>query len=356
LDLAAELIRLDHEVHLVYSPIRAAGWFENSAAEITSLQVYRVKMSRKPGLRDIGACFQLRRLLRQLGPFDIIHGHSSKGGALIRLAARGFGAKLVYTPHAFITLDPTLNPVKRTIFGIAERVLAKLGHGVICVSEEERDHAMTLGIRPDQCFIVHNGLAPMKHADREEIRRQWGVEPDAVCAGFVGRLSHQKAVERLIEAFTVIYAHHQRLHLVIVGDGPNLDSVKRLTEELGITNRTIFTGTANGAAQMAGLDLYVMASLYEAFPYALLEAASRGLPIVATAVGGAKAVVKNGVSGFVVPQDRMDEFAGHMGELTSDIDARRNMARESRKIAGRFTVERMAEQTIGVYTALLADS
>ena len=158
---------------------------------------------------------------------------------------------------------------------MAERLLAMLGDGVICVSEEEREHALTLGIRPERCFVVHNGLAPLPPADREEIRRDWGVESDAVCAGFVGRLSEQKAVERLVEAFAVVYANHPKLHLVIVGDGPNADDARRLVERLGIADRTIFTGTANGAEQMAGLDLYAMASRYEAFPYVLIESVTR---------------------------------------------------------------------------------
>jgi glycosyltransferase involved in cell wall biosynthesis len=192
----------------------------------------------------------------------------------------------------------------------------------------------------------------MEPAPRSEIRRKWGVDSDAVCAGFVGRLSRQKAVDRLIEAFADIYADQERLHLVIVGDGPASSTMRDLAERLGVADRTIFTGAANGAAQMVGMDFYVMASRYEAFSYALLEAAGRALPIIATQVGGVSAVVNDGVNGYIIAQDRMDGFGQRMAQLSASAAQRSAMARESSKLAERYTVRRMVDETTEIYSLL----
>jgi len=123
-------------------------------------------------------------------------------------------------------------------------------------------------------------------------------------------------------------------------------------ERLGVADRTIFTGAANGVTQMLGMDFYVSASRYEAFSYALVEAAGRELPIVSTRVGGATAVVTDGVNGFLVAEDRMERFPQCMTALALDEGKRRAMASASLAAAERFTVERMAAETAEIYARL----
>lgn len=349
LDLAEGLLESGHSVALVFSMDRAERWFATRAAGLTGLRLHRVRMSRRPCLGDIRAGWQIRRVIREDGPFDIVHGHSSKAGALARVAALGTGAAAVYTPHAFITLDPDLGTVARYAYGIAERVLARLGSAVICVSENERQHALELGIDADKLACVPNGLKPLPVANRRAARRELRLADNQVCVGFVGRISHQKAVDRLLSAVANIRRRLAELRLVIVGDGPELDASRRLADNLGIGAITTFTGAADGVQLMAGFDVFALSSRYEGFPYVLLEASARGLPIVTTDIGGAAAVVEPGRSGFIVSQSELRPLEARMEEICRDDQLRLEMGMRSREIAETFSVESMVSETIGVY-------
>ena len=102
LDLAQGLIEEGHLVQVAFSSLRADKWFLDELGSIEGLRTHVIDMQRNPGPSDIGAALKLRKLIRGNGPFDIVHGHSSKAGALVRLAAVGLGCARVYTPHAFM--------------------------------------------------------------------------------------------------------------------------------------------------------------------------------------------------------------------------------------------------------------
>lgn len=355
-DLAAGLLQRHHQVCLAYSAVRAEPWFARAVRGMHLLCIHPIEMYRSPGWRDLRSAMALRRLIETHGPFDILHGHSSKAGALLRLATLGRQMPRVYTPHAFITLDPSQDRLRRAAYGGIERALAGLTDVIICVSQAERDHAERLGIDSQKLTVVHNGVAGGGHGDRDAARRQLGVERDAICIGFVGRLSPQKGVDRLIAAFGMADRQISRLRLVIVGDGPELPDLRALVRDLGLSQRVVFTGAVDGPALMPAFDVFALCSRYEAFPYVLLEAAAQGLPIVMTETGGAGTVVKNGHNGYAVPQGQIERLAARIVELARQPLLRRRMGEASRRVSTTFTLDAMVEETLTVYRRLLRDT
>jgi glycosyltransferase involved in cell wall biosynthesis len=314
-------------------------------------------MERAPGLRDVRAVRALRQLLAAQR-FDVVHGHSSKAGALARIACAGSGVPALYTPHAFVTLDPQLGAAARLLYGTTERILSWLGECVVCVSEEERHQALALGIAGRRLAVIPNGLAPLPAADRPAARRALGLDAQAVCVGFVGRLTPQKAVARLVAAFAQACPPGSPGRLVIVGDGPDRAALERQATELGVRDRVVLAGEADGPALMAGFDLFVLPSRYEAFPYVLLEAAARALPIITTQVGGAASVVRPGENGYIVPQAddaaaMVAALAAPIGALVRDPSRREALGRRSAAIAGGLGVDAMVERTVALYREVL---
>ncbi|MEO7387065.1 MAG: glycosyltransferase family 4 protein [Gammaproteobacteria bacterium] len=350
LDLARGLLALGHVVHLAWSPLRAEPQFP-AALGMPGLTTHAVPMTRGPGLRDVTAVRAVRVLLRHQR-FDIIHGHSSKAGALARLAALGSGVTAVYTPHALVTFDPSLGRAARAAYGLAERMLAGLGARVICVSVEERAHALTLGIPPSRLAVVPNGIGPLALADRTGARLALGIPDAAVCVGFVGRLSAQKAVLRLVDAFALACpSGASDARLALVGDGPERVALQHRAEALGIADRVVFAGHGDGPALMAGFDVFVLPSRYEGFPYVLLEAGQRSLPIITTAVGGASTVVHPGENGCILDATApvTESLADALRKLVADRTGREEMGRRSAGIVATLTVEAMVRQTVEVY-------
>ena len=355
-DLAAGLLAEGHDVEVAYSPLRADGWFLAELQALTGpgLVMHSIDMFRNPGLHDAKAARQLRALLKDCKPFDVVHGHSAKAGALVRLAGYGDPALKVYTPHAFITLDPELGAKKRLVYTVAERLLAPLADGIVCVSNEEKDHAESLGISSQLLVTIENGLAPLPDADREAARSTLGLKESDVCFGFVGRISGQKPVARLVLALQLLYTQCPNAVVVIVGEGPDYEDVQQLAQTLNIEDRVRFTGAADGQFLMAGFDVFVLPSSYEAFPYVYLEALARGLPIISTDVGGSAAVIDHGVNGYIVPQNKLELLTKYMAVLTEDCEMRGRMSQHSLEKSKQFTVKNMVANTIAVYKSLKA--
>jgi glycosyltransferase involved in cell wall biosynthesis len=161
-------------------------------------------------------------------------------------------------------------------------------------------------------------------------------------------------VHRLINAFAMALHADVSLRLLIVGDGPERAELEELARCLGIGPRVTFAGARNGVAAMAAFDIFALPSRYEAFPYVLLEAAARGLPIVMTETGGAHSVVRHEENGFVVPQDKIDFLAARLAQLAGDRKLAQRMSESSKSVAREFTVDNMVDRTLRVYADALA--
>jgi glycosyltransferase involved in cell wall biosynthesis len=355
IDLANGLLAKGHDVSLIYSSARAEPWFVAAIDAMPSLTAHELPMQRSVGPGDWTTLRALKKLIRDEGPFDILHGHSSKAGALLRLASDGSDATRIYTPHAPITMDPALSTSARFLYGSMERWLARRCERIICVSRDERDHLEAVGLPPEKLRVVYNGIAFAPPADRAAIRQRLELETGTVCFGFVGRLSHQKAVHRAILAFAMLRARTDDARLVIVGDGPERNRLESLAKKMGVFRQVTFTGHADGAELMAAFDVFLLPSRYEGMPYVLIEAVGCGLPIIVTDVGGAHVVVKNGDNGFVLPRPSIELLAERMADLAVQPELRRTMSRRSAQIATQFTSAQMIERTIRAYTEVVSE-
>ncbi len=353
LDLACGLRSLGHSVHVAYSPRRLADSFRQRLHSLNGAGSVLIPMRRNPHPSDLGSLQRLRKYIRQQGPFDIVHGHSSKGGALGRLAARGTGAVSVYTPNALVTLDPCLGPVKRRALQWAERWLARIGDGVIAVSHEEYQHAHSLGHPQDKLFLVPNGIGPITFPPREAVRRSLGLANHHVCVGFVGRLVHQKAPELLIRALAEVAGRFANLRLLLVGTGPLETALRRQASRSGVESQIIWLGERPGPQVMPAFDMFVLPSLYEGLPYVLLEAMACGLPILSTRVGGARFLIQEGYNGYTVPPGDAQALAQAMTPLVADTGLRQRMGHASRQRVRSFSLQRMVDDTTCIYQELI---
>ena len=350
-DLARGLLARGHEVSLRYSPTRAEPWFLEEIAHCADLDAREISIGRSVSLNDFKAARRLRQTLASEPPYDIMHGHSSKAGAVLRLAQPGRHSPVVYTPHAPITMDPDMPFAKKALYLLAERMLSGWCRQIICVSPAEREHLLKLGFPASKLQVVCNGVGPQSEADRDAVRDRLRISPDKIVFGCVGRLSHQKATDRAVRAFAVAGVANPDLHLVIVGNGPDRAAVSALVADSGLADRVTLTGAASGAEMMAAFDAFLLPSRYEGMPYVLLEAAARRLPVIMTNVGGAHLVVRDHENGFVIPSYTDQKFADRMLQLAELPALRRKMAARSAAIAAEFSIDHMVEETLRVYAA-----
>jgi glycosyltransferase involved in cell wall biosynthesis len=346
LDLAVALESLGHLIHVIYSPFRADPWLVERLHSHRGIRVSLLPMRRRPHPTDIGVLIRLAIYLRRQGPFDAVHGHSSKAGALVRLLRPLIPGRIVYTPHAFITMSPGLGHLTRIFYGTIERLLAYLAHKIICTSRIELAHACQLGLPMRKLALVPNGINPPPDETGSECLH---LPPNTTVFGYVGRFDFQKAPDELVRAACILLRRGHAAHFVLVGDGPLRASLRQTVSEVELDHAFTWIGAVEAAPIMRQFDAIVLPSRYEGFSYVLIEALSCGLPILTTPVGGAAETVSDGENGYIVPIGDAPSLARRMEQIIQDPPRRRRMAQQSRERFILFTRSRMAKTIERLY-------
>ncbi len=356
LDLAGGMSQQGNEVHVAFSPLRADPRFLEALARLRGVRRFPIDMQTTPGSDDLKALRRLKRYIKHMGPFDVVHGHSSKGGALARMAVGRSSARAIYTPHALYTMNPSLSPLKQRIYGAVEKLLAAVAtDSIILVSEEEHDHARQQGLPEQKMKVIVNSVGARSENElcemRARVRSRLGVDDSVPVLGFVGRLDEQKAPERFIELAARLQAQHAEARFIMLGSGPKEGLIQRLIEEYGLARTVKLFTDASGEAFMPAFDLLLMTSRYEAMPYVLIEALAAGLPIVSTDVGGARTVIEEGVNGYVVPEsDDSSAMLDRVVSLLRHPQRRSEFAQASRQKSASFQTDAMVNDTLDYYS------
>ena len=357
-DLAEGLPRRGFRVLLVHSRHATSPAFHERLARSGSFgyETASFDVERAPGGRDFAAALELRRVIHGFGGADVLHGHSSKAGALARLGRWSRARRVVYTPHAWYTQNPELGSASRGAYQLIERALATVTDRIISVSRDEAEHAMALGIGRRKLVLIENGIetwTPEQVArTRAATRSRLGIAPDDVVVGFLGRLAPQKAPDVTLRVFRRVLDERPATRVVLAGDGPDGERVRALMGELGLADRVIALPVANGPDVIPAFDLFLMTSRYEGFPYVLLEALAAGCAIVTTPVGGVADCVVDGVNGSVVDSLDPDPIARAVLAIVNDPDRLALMRAQARERAALFSIDRMLDRTADLYRSL----
>jgi glycosyltransferase involved in cell wall biosynthesis len=293
---------------------------------------------------DRRALADLRACLRG---FDVVHTHSSKAGALGRMAAHRLEIKrIVHTFHGFPFHQFQSWP-RRTAYIKMERFVGRYTHVFLAVGSAGAAEAITRRIAsPERVRTIGVGVAKALNApgahDRAEARRILGVPPGMHVVGTVGRLAFQKAPEDFVHALAGL--GRGDVFGVWIGAGPLRAKTERLAEKHGLSGRMLFTGERTDVdALLPGLDVFAMASRYEGLPCAIIEAMGAGLPVVATAVNAVPDVVIAGETGLLVRPGRPDQLGRAIGHL---LDNRTEAARLGAAARNRLGAE-LAPDALG---------
>lgn len=320
---------VDADHHLALPRRRMGGGTDERA--ITRLadaasDLHQVGMRRSAASpANLAAVVAVRGLVRSLRP-DVVHGHSTVGGAVARLAAVGTGTPVVYTPNG-------LSP--RRSARVAERVLRPLTGRFVAVSASEACLARERGlVDAGRLVVIPNGVEPSPPPPAARpIAAMLHLPEDAVLVGAVGRLSAQKAPEVVIAAWGRVAARHPGAHFVWIGDGEQREDAERAIAASGATERIHLLGHVDEAAAHLGeLTVFTSGSRFEGGPYAPLEAMRSGVPVVGTDVVGTRDCIDDGRTGLLVPPDDPEALAGAIDRLLGDAALRRRLAAEGKRV------------------------
>jgi glycosyltransferase involved in cell wall biosynthesis len=282
------------------------------------------------------------------GHWDVVHGHAygffptfaaSLGGLLDRSA-------LVLTPHS----DPGRPSLEKRAFDrVVPLVTLRQAHRVIALTELEAGHLERLGVARGRIAVIPNGVDMAEFA--------WGPnrvrDGDGTSVLFAGRCyPDQKGLEVLMHAVSQL-PREMAVHLRIVGeDWGGYAVVRDLARRLGIEDRVTLVGMLERSQlldEFRRADVFVLPSLFDSFPIAILEAMAAGLPVIATRVGGVPEVVLDGETGLLVEPGDPKRLASAIEALASDEGARREMGKRGRARAQLFSWDEVIARTRRVY-------
>jgi glycosyltransferase involved in cell wall biosynthesis len=350
IDVVKAMTTRGHEVHLLHSVSRCDDALLKELHGSSRFRHRAFPMRRGPHWSDVAVLLELARYMRTFGPFDVIHGHSSKGGGYARLLSAFLPSACVYTPNAFVTLAPQLGRFERAVYAMIERGLARFTDTVVCVSHQEIQHAASLGIDKERLALIPNAIAPFDVSVAPRLQERLGLRTDTLIIGFVGRLDEQKAPRVLVEAMVDVLARGHDIHVVMIGAGPLRAELEGLTNSCGMARRFSWVGDIPSRSWLPGFDILAMPSLYEGFSYVLLEGLCAGVPIVCTPVGGVReAGFADGFHGFIVPVGDPHALADRICRLVADPELRQAMGRRARDRSACLSLDKMIDRLEATY-------
>jgi sugar transferase (PEP-CTERM/EpsH1 system associated) len=328
-------------------------------AHIKERGVEIISLNKREG-KDFGHYMRMYKTLRALQP-DLIHTRNLCGfeGQLVAALA---GIKLrVHGEHG---RDMSDLYGKRLKYQVLRRVLRPLiGHFIAVSADLEHWLIDSVGAEPERVSQISNGVDSVQFHPRLGPPAAVGpagfMQDNVFVIGSVGRMVGVKNYPTLVEAFLRLIASphpaHQRLRLLIVGDGPERAECLDMLTRAGASHRAWLPGERTDIAQLLRtMDLFVLPSLAEGSSNTILEAMATGLPVVATAVGGNTELVHPGFTGILVPPRSPDLMAAAIADYCRipEMGARHGMRARSQVIA-RHSLPAMARGYLAVYDSLL---
>lgn len=296
----------------------------------------------------------------RLGGYDIVHSHGAKANMFSLVARRKAGVPTVTTVHSDYRLDYMHSFPKRMTIGLINTIALRFMKNHIAVSENFREMLIDRKFNPLSIYVLYNGMdfsIPTAQYSRQNLIEKYKLDiaDDDVIVGIAARLYPVKNIETIVRTARLVKDKNPKVKFLIGGDGEDRKQLEALTSTLGLEDTVYFLGWLDDPNElMSSIDISVLTSISESFPYSILEGAKFKKVTVSTRVGGIPDLIENGKNGYLFKPGDYDHFSQLILELAQDEEKRRDMGeRLYRKALSDFSVESMARTQSAIYKSIL---
>lgn len=334
---------------------------QDYAAELREVGVDAVSMPMaRYRLDPAGDVRVARRLIDRLRRerYDVVVGHGSKAGFLVRLAGRITSTPSVYRLASMSFVGRTQGPAAG-LYRQLERAGARLGGHIVTVADSVRHELIRRGIaRPGRVSTIHTGVDPAElgtAVDRATACEALGLDPARPVVGWAARLVRQKAPGDILEAAARVVRRVPDAQFLMAGDGPLSGEVDAAIDRLALAPHVRRVPWQTDVARMlSAFDVYVLCSRWEGLPQSLLEAMATGKACVATGVDGSSEAIRDGIDGFLVSPGDTSALAERVVTMLEDDAIRQRLGRAAAgRARGHFTVDRMIDRWSTLFDRLV---
>ena len=289
----------------------------------------------------------------------IIHTHKYKDTILAAPAAKLCGIPhVVRTVHGLREPFDGLQAFKMSCYEAIERTVHRsCVDSIIGVSSQIAARYKADG-EVSRVVCIRNGIdleGKSVQVNRWQIRKDLGIDSETCLIGTVGRLTPVKGIPYLLDAARILLRQGANVKVLVVGDGSIRQDLLAQAGNLGVGERVVFLGHREDTdVLLQALDIFVLPSLSEGIPMALLEAMAASRPIVASRVGGIPEIIEDGVEGYLVEPMDVNTLAERCRRLIESPDVARKMGEQGRKrVESEFSATAMADRVVSVYKEVL---
>ncbi|SEH46426.1 Glycosyltransferase involved in cell wall bisynthesis [Ruminococcus flavefaciens] len=305
---------------------------------------------------DFKSILAVRKQIKKYKP-DILYCHSSKAGAIGRVADIGLKNKVIYNAHGWSFNMKGASKKKLFVYKMIEKMLAPITDKIICISDYEKKSALDHKIcKSEKLVVINNGIDLDEYKDlKPKSREELGIPKEAFVVGMIGRITPQKAPDVFVKMAALVKQRIPKAFFIIVGDDIGGDQYKQETEQLieslGMSKNILITGWVDNPLDYADcFDVAVLLSRWEGFGLVLPEYMLLGKPIVGSRADAIPYVVGN--AGVLVDIDDYEAAADAVIMLNKDKILRSKIIEKGKQRIKKFDSQITAFQTKDCFMSL----
>ena len=294
------------------------------------------------------------------GGYDLLHCHGSKANVYSAWIRKKLGIPVVTTVHSDPRLDYLGRPLANATYGVMNRIALRHRDAWVAVSDSMKELLISRDYPGDRILPIYNGIEfpeKLAYRPRQEYLKSLGLDWNEECVifGIAARIASVKDLPTLVKAFAETVKVYPNARLLIAGDGEQRQSVEILAKELCPQGSFHFAGWISDMNSFYhALDVNLLSSISETFPYAITEGARLYCATVSTAVGGVPKVVIDGETGLLVEPGDHEAMAKAMIRMVQDPELRTALGRRLyEKVRAEYSVESMAQHQMRIYESVL---
>lgn len=307
-----------------------------------------VEMHRDIGVHDLRAMYSVRKLIKKYAP-DIVYAHSSKAGAIARIADVGIKNICIYNSHGWSFNMIGLRK-KQTVFCMLEKAMAPFTDKIVCISEAEKLSALNRCICPEEKLdVIFNGVDIQEYGASgcgKKKRSDIGIPENALVVGTVGRLAFQKSPDIFIRMARKVREKIPNAHFMFIGDGDMREHIEKYAERYDFKENVHITGWVDNPLDYVEIfDVAVLLSRWEGFGLVIPEYMLCRKPIVATDVDAIPNLIEDHINGLLVPPENPQAACEAVLELYGDTGlADRIIEQGLKDVHKKYDARRVAEE------------
>lgn len=292
--------------------------------------------------------------------YDIVHCHGARANFIAMFLKNRINTPMITTVHSDYKLDFKDNIYKRFVFTTLNTFALKRFDNYIAISDTFKEMLVERGFKRDKIFTAYNGIdldQELIYLSKDDFLERHNIDYNGeLIVGIIARLDLVKDHETFIKAANKVLKKRKDIIFLIAGDGNEEKTLKEMVKELGIESNVYFLGYIKDPYSFFNtIDINILSSVSESFPYVILEGARMKRTVISTKVGGVSMLVKDGYNGYLIDVGDKLALASKIEELAKDTEKVKVMGENLYKdVKEKFSSDAMAKQHVKIYEEIIS--